>query len=88
MIERAFLSIKESKLDSFIECEQKNIELVQKLEISEGKLNLYKNTLDDLESEKESLKVQLMKAAEGLQIEFLKVEATRKNIEADINQRV
>ena len=82
------MSIKESKLDSFIECEQKNIELIQKLEISEGKLNLYKNTLDDLESENESFKIQLMKAAEGLQIEFLKVEATRKNIEADINQRV
>lgn len=88
MVERAFLSIKESKLDSFIECEQRNIELVQKLEISEGKLNLYKITLDELENEKESFKMQLMKAAEGLQFEFLKVEATKKSIETDINQRV
>ena len=86
IIERAFMSIKES--DSFIKWEQKNIELIQKLEISEGKLNLYKSNLDDLESNREMLKMQLTKAAERLQVEFLKVEATRKNIEADINQRV
>lgn len=82
------MSLKESKLDSFIECEQRNIELAQKLEISEGKLNLYKSTLDELENEKESLKMQLIKAAEGLQVDFLKVEAARKNIETELNQRV
>jgi hypothetical protein len=88
MIERAFLSLKETKLDFYIESEQKVLELTQKLEISEGKLNLYKSSLEEQEKEKENLKIQLFRAAEGLQLEFQKIELARKSVENEINTRV